>query len=170
MGGTHKHEIAPTHNLTHVRAQNFSTTAPSPKFQDLQVWKDQQKIMFWAHGSQNSSKVHPNMGETWPTSVYEGGHQRLAKGEGLIDFWCGRRTKHGLPKQRLSILLYVLKEVCLTCVKITWDQEPWKAFHAWTLGGQELRLQNWIVYFLGKRLESLGLLLHCGWAKNVFLM
>ena len=36
-GRTHKHEITRSHNLTHMRAHNFSTMAPSPKFQDLQI-------------------------------------------------------------------------------------------------------------------------------------
>ena len=42
-----KHEIARPHNLTHMRAQNFSTTAPGPKFRDLQVPKRSKKPVFW---------------------------------------------------------------------------------------------------------------------------
>ena len=40
FSGPKNMKIARVHNLTHIRAQNFSTTAPGPKFRDLQVFKN----------------------------------------------------------------------------------------------------------------------------------
>ena len=40
MFWSQENKVAQAHNSTHMRAKNFSTTAPGPKFRDLQVSKN----------------------------------------------------------------------------------------------------------------------------------
>ena len=79
-------KIVRAHNLTHMRAQNFSTTAPGPKFRDLQVYKNPsgpnlgpiQLGPIWVQsGAQSGPFWGPILGYFWAQGgviVFQGGY------------------------------------------------------------------------------------------------